>query len=173
MPASSSWGSLAALDCRRPLAQDAEPDVRVSAVVLPTTGEIYRGDITAVTTGLRRGLRNVSGIDFVYAEELLSRRAVPEEVYAAQDSISEIDARLTTESPSVLLEEIGEIWETFEGNLAAVSRSTLVRVLTMRGVAECRLQPRDCGESFRQLLAFRESRTLRFRTLSPRVSRRL
>lgn len=149
----------AALHASAVRAQEAEapaPGVVTSALMI-TEGGATDGQAALVSIGLRRGLTEVSGVDFVHPVDVLSPPEISEDLQFAMDELDSRADQVRDGDARDVLESVDIIIELFEANLGAVRREQLIDAYMIAGVARCRLrQTREAEAMFGRVVVFRE-----------------
>ncbi len=140
-------------------AQDeaAAPQAVVTSALMITEGGATDGQAALVSIGLRRGLSEVVGVDFVHPVDVLSPPEVSEDLQFALDELDARADQVRDGDARDVLESVQIIIDLFEQNLAAVRREQLIDAYMIEGVARCRLrQTRECESMFAHVVVFRE-----------------
>ena len=134
----------------------ARPRVTTTVVVIPE-GDATTAQATALSIGLRRGLREVSGVRFVDPVDVLSPRDTPEEVATAQSDLDAVaDMVRSGDAHEAEARALAAI-DVFEANLVNVPRSNLADAYMLAALSHCRQRDRSaCNEGIERVIAFRE-----------------
>lgn len=141
------------------LAQDDEAagGVTTSAIFIREAGTTI-AHASAVSIGLRAGMREVEGVSFVHPVDVLSTPPVSEELQGAFDELDPLADMVRTGDAREAFRRSDEIVDLFEANLAAVPRARLVDAYMLTAIGRCQAgMMRECEERIRQIVAFRES----------------
>lgn len=144
------------------LAQDDEEEVGTTrevttSLVLVPEGGADLTEVSIVSSGLRRGVREVEGVRFVHPADVLSTQESSEEVIAATDDLDPIADMVRSGDPDDAARRAQRAIDAFEAHLAVVRRADLVDAYMLRALAECRRgRRRRCVEGFEYVLTFRE-----------------
>ena len=131
-------------------------DVTASAVMLREAGATP-GQDAVVSTGLRRGLRDVEGVRFVHPVDVLSTPEFSPDVQDAIDELEPIADMVRTGDARYAYRRADEIVELFEENLERVRRAQLVDAYLLAAIGRCQAgRRRDCEARLRDVIAFRE-----------------
>jgi hypothetical protein len=135
----------------------APAEAVVASALMITEGGATDAQAAIVSIGLRRGLAEVPGIDFVHPVDVLSPPQISEDL---QFSMDELDARadqVRDGDARDVMESVDVIIQQFEANLEAVRREQLIDAYMIGAVARCRLhRQRECEEMFARVVTFRE-----------------
>ncbi len=135
----------------------AQTTVTVVPIDASRQGEAGQAYLTQVAMGLRRGLRDLDGVDFVYPGELFARRDSPPELIRALEQLPLLGGVLRS-NPAEAGRVVEGVLQVFEENLDLMSRSDLVDAYMVRALAACQMRRRrQCREGFDYVLTFRES----------------
>jgi hypothetical protein len=139
-------------------AQDAAaPDAVVASSLMITEGGATDAQAATVSIGLRRGLAEVSGIDFVHPVDVLSPPTISEDLQFAMDELDSRADQVRDGDARDVQESVDVIIGLFETNLEAVRREQLIDAYMIGAVARCRLhRQRECEEMFARVVTFRE-----------------
>lgn len=130
--------------------------VTASAVVIPEGGATD-GDAAIVSIGIRRGLADVEGIDFVHPVDALSPPAISEDLAFAFEEIEPLRDQVRDGDARDVLDRADALIAMFEENLPAVRREQLIDAYMLAAVARCRLnRRRECEEVMARIVVFRE-----------------
>lgn len=142
----------------RARAQDAAaPDAVVASALMITEGGATDAQAASVSIGLRRGLGEVAGIDFVHPVDVLSPPAISEDLQFAMDELDSRADQVRDGDARDVQESIDVILQLFEANLEAVRREQLIDAYMIGAIARCRLhRQRECEEMFARVVTFRE-----------------
>ena len=114
-------------------------------------------DRTRIDAGLRRGLREVEGVEYVFASDLLAEASSHDvsETTAILDGVAEdLRAGRAADASS----RIEALVNDLDQRLASVPRSLLVDAYMLRAVTACELSDMaGCNDGFSRVIAFRES----------------
>lgn len=137
-------------------AQDA-PDAVVASSLMITEGGATDGQAASVSIGLRRGLAEVQGIDFVHPVDVLSPPTISEDLQFAMDELDSRADQVRDGDAHDVQESVDIIIQLFESNLEAVRREQLIDAYMIGAIARCRLHRlRECEEMFARVVTFRE-----------------
>lgn len=135
---------------------DDEANVSASAVIIPEGGA-SDGDAAIVSIGIRRGLADVPGIDFVHPVDALSPPAISEDLAFAFEELEPLRDQVRDGDARDVLERADALIAMFEENLTAVRREQLIDAYMLAAVARCRLsRRRECEEAMARVVVFRE-----------------
>ena len=130
--------------------------VTASAVVIPEGGATD-GDAAIVSIGIRRGLADVGGVDFVHPVDALSPPAISEDLAFAFEELEPLRDQVRDGDARDVLDRADALIELFEQNLPAVRREQLIDAYMLAAVARCRLsRRRECEEVMARIVVFRE-----------------
>ncbi len=131
-------------------------EVTASAVMLREAGATPDQD-AVISTGLRRGLRDVEGVRFVHPVDVLSTPEFSPDVQDAIDELEPIADMVRTGDARYAYRRAAEIAALFEENLERVRRTQLVDAYMLAAVGRCQAgQRRECESQLRDVIAFRE-----------------
>lgn len=132
-------------------------DAVVTTALMITEGGTTDAQAATVSIGLRRGLAEVQGIDFVHPVDVLSPPTISEDLQFAMDELDSRADQVRDGDARDVLESVDVILQLFEGNLEAVRREQLIDAYMIAGIARCRLhRQRECEEMFARVVVFRE-----------------
>jgi hypothetical protein len=138
-------------------AQEAAPDAVVATALMITEGGATDAQAASVSIGLRRGLAEVQGIDFVHPVDVLSPPVISEDLQFAMDELDSRADQVRDGDARDVMESVDVIIQLFEANLEAVRREQLIDAYMIGAVARCRLhRQRECEEMFARVVVFRE-----------------
>lgn len=130
--------------------------VTASAVVIPEGGATD-GDAAIVSIGVRRGMADVAGIDFVHPVDALSPPVISEDLAFAFEELEPLRDQVRDGDARDVLDRADALIEMFEQNLPAVRREQLIDAYMLAAVARCRLsRRRECEEVMGRIVVFRE-----------------
>ena len=133
------------------------PDAVVTTALMITEGGTTDAQAATVSIGLRRGLAEVRGIDFVHPVDVLSPPTISEDLQFAMDELDSRADQVRDGDARDVLESVDIILALFEANLEAVRREQLIDAYMVGAVARCRLhRQRECEEMFGHVVVFRE-----------------
>lgn len=135
---------------------EAAVSVTASAVVIPEGGA-SDADAAIVSIGIRRGLADVAGIDFVHPVDALSPPAISEDLAFAFEELEPLRDQVRDGDARDVLDRADALIEMFEASLPAVRREQLIDAYMLAAVARCRLsRRRECEEVMARIVVFRE-----------------
>ncbi len=141
-------------------AQDASssaPDAVVASALMITEGGATDAQAAWVSMGLRRGLAEVPGIDFVHPVDVLSPPTISEDLQFAMDELDSRADQVRDGDAHDVQESVDIVIALFEANLEAVRREQLIDAYMIGAIARCRLhRQRECEEMFARVVTFRE-----------------
>lgn len=141
------------------LAQDEQtaPDAVVASSLMITEGGATDAQAALVSIGLRRGVAQVPGLDFVHPVDVLSPPTISEDLQFAMDELDSRADQVRDGDARDVQESVDVILELFESNLEAVRREQLIDAYMIGAIARCRLhRQRECEEMFGRVVVFRE-----------------
>ncbi len=153
--------ALCALSAAPARAQDATAGTGTEAVVasslMITEGGATDAQAALVSIGLRRGLAEVQGIDFVHPVDVLSPPQISEDLQFAMDELDSRADQVRDGDAHDVQESVDVIIQLFEANLEAVRREQLIDAYMIGAIARCRLhRQRECEDMFARVVTFRE-----------------
>ena len=132
-------------------------DTTVSTILVVDEAVPLR-DQTQVHMGVRRGLRSLDGLDYVFSETLLTQRDIPDTLLQAMEAFPQVRETVLHGDPQAAREPLAEILATFEDNLALMSRSDLAEAYLLQALTYCLANEIDvCRRGFAWVLGFRET----------------
>lgn len=146
-----------ALFAPRVYAQATAPEAVVTSALMITEGGATDAQAASVSIGLRRGLAEVQGVDFVHPVDVLSPPTISEDLQFAMDELDSRADQVRDGDAHDVLESVDVIIQLFEANLEAVRREQLIDAYMIGAVARCRLHhQRECEDMFGRVVVFRE-----------------
>ena len=141
-----------------PSAALAQPEATTVSILALGEQAVPAAQLTEVRMGLRRGVRGVEGLRFVYPGEMIARRDAPPELPEALAELENLAERLGEDPPEDVERTAGQILAILEANLDLVARSALVEAYMVLGIAQCEQRKvAACEASFQHVLRFRET----------------
>jgi hypothetical protein len=132
-------------------------DAVVTSALMITEGGATDAQAAIVSIGLRRGLAEVPGIDFVHPVDVLSPPTISEDLQFAMDELDSRADQVRDGDARDVMESVDIIIQLFEQNLEAVARTQLIDAYMIGAVARCRLhRQRECEDMFGRVVVFRE-----------------
>src|SRR5688572_25834652 len=132
--------------------EEAVSGITTSAVLLREAGT-SAGQASAVSIGLRLGIRDVEGVSFVHPVDVLSTPVVSEELQMTFDELEPLADMVRTGDAREAYRRADEIVALFEQNLSAVPRARLVDAYMLSAIGRCRAGAgRDCDDRIRQII---------------------
>lgn len=130
--------------------------VSMTSVFIPE-GQVQTSDLTWLQVGLRRGLRNVGGVGYVTASDVLSGQEPPEDLAPAVEQLDNVAAMVRANDLGGASRTLEGTIDLIENNLLFVKRATLADAYMLRALIHCKKGERDaCVDGFRDVLAFRD-----------------
>lgn len=138
-------------------AQEDAPNAVVTSALMITEGGATDAQAASVSIGLRRGLGEVPGIDFVHPVDVLSPPIISEDLQFALDELDSRADQVRDGDARDVMESVDVILQLFEANLEAVRREQLIDAYMIAAISRCRLRrQRECEEMFAHVVTFRE-----------------